>query len=127
MQNPVKFILVVEDDPSLSMVMSRHLTALGYMVLTAASFREAADQLAVRPALLVLDIALPDATGWDVAAWLESVQQAVPIVVISGRPPLAAGMTRFHPVAFLLKPFAIGDLVQVIQTHVPAPVGAFGA
>ena len=124
MQAP--FILVVEDDATLRMVLTRNLEARGYMVLQAGTFREATEQLAVKPKLLVLDITLPDATGWDLARWLESITEPVPIVLISGSTPEARQMQRFHPVAFLPKPFAIGDFLAVVEEHIVRPAGAVG-
>src|SRR5947207_14320317 len=73
------FILIVEDNQALRAVVARNLEARGYLVLQAGTFREAVEQLAVKPALMILDITLPDATGWDVAAWLESMADPVPI------------------------------------------------
>jgi DNA-binding response OmpR family regulator len=77
------FILVVEDDGPLLKVLTRYLQAIGYTVLQATSFREAADRIAIKPNLVILDINLPDGTGWDVADWLQSLTQDVPIVMMS--------------------------------------------
>jgi two-component system KDP operon response regulator KdpE len=119
-------ILIVEDDAALCNVLARHLEALGYMVFTAGTFREAVDQMALGPALLILDLTLPDASGWDVATWLESITEPVPIIIISGSTPDAQHVRRFHPVAFLPKPFAIGDLVKAVEAQVARPQTAFG-
>ncbi|HMA36852.1 MAG TPA: response regulator [Chloroflexia bacterium] len=113
-----QFILLVEDEPILRNVLARTLAARGYLVLTAGSFREAADHLAVRPALLILDIGLPDGSGWDVAGWVESLIAPVPIIVISGQPPDRRQLRRFQTVAFLPKPFAVGDLLAAVGEHV---------
>ena len=124
MQAP--FILLVEDDATLRGILARNLEARGYLVLQAGTFREATDQLVVRPRLLILDIALPDGTGWEVARWLESISQPVPILVISGHPPDATQIQRFHPVAFLPKPFAIQRFLALVEAHLmrPAPAPA---
>lgn len=124
MQAP--FILVVEDDATLRLILARNLEARGYMVLQAGTFREATEQLVVKPALLVLDITLPDATGWDLARWLESITEPVPIVLISGSTPEVRQMQWFHPVAFLPKPFAIGDFLAVIEQHLVRPAAPAG-
>ena len=124
MQAP--FILVVEDDARLRTVLARNLEARGYMVLQAGTFREATEQLVVKPGLMVLDITLPDATGWEVARWLESMSDPVPIVLISGGTPAARQMQRFHPVAFLPKPFAIGDFLAVVEEHLMRPTAPAG-
>jgi two-component system KDP operon response regulator KdpE len=114
------FVLLVEDDPQLRAIIAQNLGALGYMVFQAATFREAADQLALKPHLLILDIGLPDATGWDVAAWLESLTEPVPIIVISGAILDPRQVQRAAPVAVLAKPFAMDELLDLVQTHAPA-------
>ncbi|HMA33405.1 MAG TPA: response regulator [Chloroflexia bacterium] len=122
----LRSILLVEDDVALSTVLARHLEALGYVVLLAGTFREAVEQMAIKPALLILDLTLPDASGWDVAQWLESIAEPVPIIIISGSTPDTQHVERFHPVAFLPKPFAIGALVAAVEAQVPHPQSAFG-
>jgi DNA-binding response OmpR family regulator len=113
------FVLLVEDDNQLRDIIARNLRAAGYMVLEAASFRKAIDQIAIRPSLVILDINLPDATGWDVAGWLESLGTDVPILVISGREPDLKRVEHFKPKAFLPKPFAIEELLDLAQRYAP--------
>jgi len=122
MQAP--FILLVEDDARLRGILARNLEARGYLVLQAGTFREATDQLVVRPRLLILDIALPDGTGWEVARWLESISQPVPIMIISGHPLDTTQIQRFHPVACLPKPFAIQQFLALVEAHVRRPAPA---
>ncbi len=113
------FILLVEDDPQLRGIIAQNLSALGYMVFQAANFKEASEQLALKPHLMILDIGLPDATGWDVAAWLKSLTAPVPIIVISGYTPDPKQVQRFAPVAVLAKPFAIEQLLDIVEEHAP--------
>ncbi len=115
------FILLVEDDQPLRGILARHLEGCGYMVLQASTFREATAQLAIKPRLMILDIGLPDASGWEVAAWLESMTDPVPIVLISGRQPDPRQVRRFAPVAFLAKPFTVNTLMHCVQEHMPLP------
>ena len=124
MQAP--FILLVEDDTTLRNVLARNLEARGFMVLQAGTFREATEQFMVKPGLLVLDITLPDATGWDLAHWVESITEPMPIVVISGNTPETRQMERFHPAAFLSKPFTISEFMGVVEAHLVRPAGAVG-
>jgi DNA-binding response OmpR family regulator len=67
------FILLVEDDEQLREIESHSLKAAGYMVLKAGTFAEALDRISIKPSLMILDIHLPDVSGWEVARWLESV------------------------------------------------------
>lgn len=122
----LKSILVVEDDPALRRELVRSLGAAGYLVNEAGTFREATEQMVLKPALLILDITLPDATGWDVAAWLESLTTPVPIVLISGGTPDAEHLQQFHPVAFLPKPFAVDDLLAAVEQHLAPPMTPYG-
>lgn len=112
-------ILIVEDDARLRGILARNLAAAGYTVFEAGTFREATEQLVIMPALLILDITLPDATGWELARWLETLVAPPPIVVISGRTPDAKAMQHFHPVAFLMKPFPIGELLAAVRAQLP--------
>jgi two-component system OmpR family response regulator len=114
------FILLVEDDADLRSMIARGLQAAGYMVLQAGNFREAIDEMAIKPNLMILDINLPDATGWEVADWLESVTSDVPIIVISGFTPDEKRLQQFKPKTFLPKPFAIEELLDLVQEYAPA-------
>ena len=109
----------VEDDNSLRTAIVRNLQANGYMVFEAANFGEALDEIAVKPDVMILDINLPDASGWDVADWLESETRPVPIIVISGFRPDARKMEKFKPKAFLPKPFPIQELMALVRQYAP--------
>ncbi|HUS14279.1 MAG TPA: response regulator [Chloroflexia bacterium] len=121
-----RFILIVEDDVALQTVLARVLEAHGYLVLTAGSLREARERLAVRPVLVILDLGLPDASGWAVSAWMLSIGTPVPTVIITGGTPDADQLARFRPVALLRKPFAIHHLLTVVAEHVAAEEVALG-
>jgi DNA-binding response OmpR family regulator len=120
------FVLLVEDDVMLRTILARNLEVRGYLVLQAGTVREARDQLVVKPRLLVLDIGLPDAPGWEVARWLETISKPVPIVVISGNRLEAEPRRRFQPVAFLPKPFTIQAFLAVVEEHLLPSTGAPG-
>ena len=114
------FVLVVEDDDQLRKVIATNLRARGFMVFEADSFSQAIDQLAIKPQLMILDIKLPDATGWDVAQWAETVSPSVPTIVISVSKPDQRQMAHFRPVGFLQKPFSIRQLMELVDEYTPA-------
>mgnify|MGYP001088028017 CR=1 FL=1 len=61
-------ILVVDDDPDALEIVGTYLEAEGYQVTTATSGREALSKLEeIRPALVLLDVMMPEMDGWEVA------------------------------------------------------------
>lgn len=110
------FVLLVEDDPELRRVIALNLSKRGYIVLESGSFQQAIDQMAIRPQMIILDIGLPDASGWEVADWARTVAGSTPIVVISAYDPDRRRMERVGPVKFLHKPFAIRQLVDCVES-----------
>lgn len=117
------FVLLVEDDDALRQTVSRTLKAAGYMVFEAASFAQATKQMAIKPDLMILDINLPDATGWEAAGWLEQFTSPVPIIVTSGVEPEPKRIEQFKPKAFLPKPFAMRELLDLIRQYAPTAHG----
>lgn len=132
-------ILVVEDEAPLRRIILLNLVRRGHTVIEAESVSTAQEALAAfqsRFDLILLDLNLPDRTGWDVLRSLKrspdasrdepdrhSRQPAV-IVITAGRPPRSR-VEEFHPTAILLKPFPIEALLRLIQrvlTAVPAVV-----
>ena len=114
------FVLIVEDDRPLMKVLTRYLQTVGYSVLSAHSFREATDRISIKPSLVILDINLPDASGWDVADWVENFVQSVPIIVMSGATqPSMKQLERAGVKAFLAKPFPMQALLDLVKQYAP--------
>ena len=122
-KRPRKTILVVDDDrPTLSLVASL-IKSLGHDVETAVTGRialELVDQR--RPDLILLDIALPQMDGYDVAKLLrEKLGESLPIVALTGRPgrdskrEAAAGFA-----GWLEKPFDVPEFLDTIKGHLKA-------
>ncbi|AKU99081.1 hypothetical protein AKJ09_05745 [Labilithrix luteola] len=79
-------ILVVDDDPGTREVVSRSLRAAGFATTEAASGEEALLRArVVSPALVVLDLLMPNVDGFEVLRTLRSEGNAVPIVVLTGK------------------------------------------
>jgi DNA-binding response OmpR family regulator len=110
-----KQILVVDDDESVRRTLGWVLAEQGYRVQSAADGKEAlALAKRARPDLVVLDLKLPDKSGWDVFGRLVQSRPLLPVVVITSRPnqlftALAAGVA-----ALLEKPLHIPKLVQTV-------------
>ena len=110
-------ILVVEDEPHLRRSLARSLAARGFAVSEAASCETAA--LADRPDLLLLDVNLPDATGWDVLRELRAQGAAIPAVVMSAVPPSPARVREFGLLGVLREPFPVDALLRVVRNAGP--------
>ncbi len=83
-------ILLVEDHSDTSAALHQILTARGYSVVTADTGQEALDVIdsGVLPRLVVIDLMLPNVSGWDVLKYLQSDTKLrhIPTVVITGLP-----------------------------------------
>jgi PAS domain S-box-containing protein len=107
-RNHEGYVLVVEDDVALSMVLQRQLAADGLRVRVASTGRAALDAVGEqRPDLIVLDVALPDVDGFGVVAALQTdaVARKTPLLVYSGRDLLEQDRARLllGPTRFLTK------------------------
>ena len=81
----VRAILVVEDEPGIARLVEDYLEAAGFTVLLASTAGDAIAQArASAPALVVLDLGLPDRDGLDVTRELRHFTD-VPIVMLTAR------------------------------------------
>ena len=78
----------------------------------------------VKPDLILLDIAMPETDGGEVAAWIESdpTLHRIPIVFLTAlvtKTEAGSGLRiQGHP--FLAKPISIPDLVAGFERNLPA-------
>ena len=81
-----KHILVVDDDPAIRIMFWRILTGEGYGVTCPAGGNEAVTTAEVEPPdLVLLDVSLPDKTGWDIFERLVKIKPLLPVVIITGK------------------------------------------
>jgi DNA-binding response OmpR family regulator len=80
-----RVILLVEDEQSISRPLASALQREGFDTVIAASVAEARERLAeATPDLVLLDLMLPDGSGFDVLRHLRSAGD-VPVVVLTAR------------------------------------------
>jgi len=119
-------ILLVEDDAPLADVIGRNLRARGH-ALTVAGTAEAA-LLAMAetwPDVLILDVNLPDQTGWDVLRRLTAEdRKRVSVIVVSAAPISEKRVVEFQPLRHLQKPFPIEALVRLLAEVAPSAATA---
>jgi DNA-binding response OmpR family regulator len=124
---PASRILLVEDDAVLCDLLWRNLRARGYDVLLAHDAQVALTSLRAAPVdLMILDINLPDQTGWEVLrvaqreGWLRVQEQSsgppkLPVVVVSAVRVSLALLKEFPLLAYLPKPFPIDALLRLAE------------
>lgn len=121
-------ILLVEDEAALSDVIARNLRARGHDVRQAATVEAAVLSLAeVWPDALILDVNLPDMTGWDILRRLSPADRArVGVVVISAAPLSQKRIEEFQPLRSLQKPFPMDALLRLLDDIEPHRTPAHG-
>jgi DNA-binding response OmpR family regulator len=84
--NDPKRILVIEDDPSITLGLRMNLEAEGYLVRVAEDGEEGFEQ-ALSPDLnlIILDVMLPKLNGFELLQRLRARNQHVPVIVLSAR------------------------------------------
>lgn len=115
---PTQRVLVVDDEQNIADLVATALRYEGFDVVTAADGRGALD--AVRrhaPALVVLDVMLPDIDGFAVQQRLRSDGQQVPVLFLTARDRVedkVRGLTLGGD-DYLTKPFSIEELVARVR------------
>jgi two-component system cell cycle sensor histidine kinase/response regulator CckA len=108
-------ILVVDDDPRLRNLLKLLLARDGYEVLVVAGARDALEAVKQQPdiALLMIDVVMPEMSGYDLAREARKIAPAARVVFMSG---FAGDPTR-HLAGdrFLAKPFSAASLTRVVH------------
>ncbi len=112
-----KDILIIDDDDDLSFVISDMLESYGYRVTCAVSTADAFDLLTDRSfALILLDINLPDGTGFELCRELRRVS-TVPVIFASARTSESDRITGFDIGGddYLPKPYSMKELLSRVN------------
>lgn len=115
----VTSILVVEDDPTLAHAIARNLSARGYVTRSAMTVAEAMTAIAdAVPNLVLLDVDLPDGSGWEVLRGLRAAGHAnVAAIVMSALRPNPRLCDEMDAVGVLEKPFPMESLLRLVAEH----------
>jgi DNA-binding response OmpR family regulator len=113
-------ILVVDDDAAMSALIELHLQHGHHDVQVANSAQDALTMAGRRPApeVVVLDVAMPDMSGFQLLVELRSVRDlsALPAVFLSGRVTAAdIESGRSLGATYLTKPFVASALLAVVD------------
>jgi two-component system KDP operon response regulator KdpE len=129
--SPLK-IMIVDDETPIRKLLRMGLGTQGYDVLEAANGKIALELLAQNPALIILDLGLPDIQGHDLLRMIRGRNDSVPIVVLSSRGDEAGKVQALDLGAddYLTKPFGMDELLarmraalrHQLQIHGERPV-----
>ena len=111
-------VLVVDDDRAMSKLIKTNLEDEDTQVMEAANgfdciriLREA------RVDLVLLDLRLPDFSGWGILSLLRLTEplRHIPVIIVSVEPPDTALMEQFVPDDYVQKPFDMRDLLVRVR------------
>ncbi len=112
-------ILVVEDEPSVGEVLQLYLGRAGFAVTLIRDGKKALESLASQlPALVILDLMLPGADGWEVTRWLRAQAGSnVPIIMLTARGQEIDRIAGLELGAddYVVKPFSPQELVSRVR------------
>ncbi len=111
-------ILVVDDEPSITELLSTALKFVGFEVQSAGSGRDALTTSATfTPSLIVLDVMLPDFDGFEVCRRLRSNGDTVPVIFLTARDEHDDKLRGFTYGGddYVVKPFSLEELLARIR------------
>lgn len=120
-----KEILIIDDDKDLSFIISEMLESYGYIVTCAESAEEAFTLLSSRSFhLILLDINLPDSTGFELCRELRKVS-TVPVIFASARTSETDRITGFDIGGddYLPKPYSMKELLSRVNALIRRTYG----
>ncbi|MBI3647234.1 MAG: response regulator transcription factor [Actinobacteria bacterium] len=112
-------ILIVEDEESLADSVRYNLEREGFAVSTAPDGRRALERFrAERPALVILDLMLPEVSGLDVCREIRA-ESDVPIIMVTAKDSEADKVIGLELGAddYVTKPFSMRELVSRVRAH----------
>ena len=111
-------VLVVDDEESITDLISTALRYVGFDVETASTGRQALERATTfRPELIVLDVMLPDLDGFEITRRLRADGVRVPVVFLTARDATedkVAGLTIGGD-DYVTKPFSIEELMARVR------------
>jgi DNA-binding response OmpR family regulator len=125
---PAPVVLLVDDDAAVRRSVAEGLELEGFKVVAASGGRAALAAVeSVEPAVVVLDLTMPDLDGLEVLRRLRAAGEDVPVCVLSGRDEVDDRVLGLEAGAddYVVKPFALEEVaarLHALLRRRPAPV-----
>ncbi|HEX9559909.1 MAG TPA: response regulator transcription factor [Candidatus Dormibacteraeota bacterium] len=113
-------VLVVDGDPATREDVRSAVAQDGYQVVEADTGAEGLRQVdALHPSLVLLEVTLPDASGFDVCRELRKKDTAVPVIMMSSRSDEIDAVVALEIGAddYVVKPLRLRELAARIAAH----------
>jgi DNA-binding response OmpR family regulator len=121
------FVLMVEDHYELASTLCEFLEEHDFVVDHARNLDAARHLLKQRPYhVLILDINLPDGSGYELCEWLRNQQgMDIPVLMLTARDTLDDKLKGFKSGTddYLVKPFDFNELVMRVQALIKRSLG----
>jgi len=113
-------ILLVDDEPEARAGLAHGLRAHGYEVVEVGTGQEALDRVKAEwPALIVLDIVLPDIPGTEVFDRLRAdpITKAIPVLLLTAKPDIAEKLPSTYAESdrMIEKPGRMEDVMGMVR------------
>jgi DNA-binding NtrC family response regulator len=120
----MKTILIADDDQAIRRTLELHLTAEGFVVLTAADGLEAVAMAVEQDVdLMLLDLRLPELDGFEVLKILKERRPTLPVIMVTAYDDMATAIKaiRLGAIDHLGKPIDLdqldGEIEKVFEMH----------
>jgi len=117
----IKRALLIEDDNKVAEQIARYLSEIGTECIVHPKGEDAVEKAeSYKPDLMILDIMLPDITGWDVLAQLKSniYTRDIPVLIVSVVDERTHGMS-LGASEYIVKPISREQLLETLQKIQP--------
>lgn len=109
-------ILIVDDEPAIAALISRVLTAAGYICQAVTSSEKAADLIEQnRYDLVLLDVMMPKIDGYDLLEYIRPT--GTPSIFVTAKDAVSERVRGLHSGAddYIVKPFAPAELTARVE------------
>lgn len=121
-------VLVVDDEPIITDLISKTLEKEGYQVTACHSAEEGLEKVRSNmPDLILLDIGMPDVDGYEFCGRLQKDEKfaKIPVIFLSGKSAEEDGGRSFElgAATYIRKPFSNASLTEVVNLTMSSITG----